>query len=64
MLDGTSDISEYLQQYSSYFDVFNVHSGKNPNSKVPEGKKIPLVTRSVMPLFLNYHHILNTNSQA
>lgn len=43
MLDGISDISEHLQWYTSYSEMFNLHSEKSPNSKVPVGKKIPLV---------------------
>lgn len=39
MLDGMSHISEYLQQYSPYFEMFNLHLEKNANSKVPVGKK-------------------------
>lgn len=43
MLDGISDISEYFQQYFAYFEMFNLHPGKNPNSNVPVSEKIPLV---------------------
>lgn len=42
MLGDISDISGYLQPYSSYFEMFNLHS-KRLNSKVPVGKKMPLV---------------------
>lgn len=43
MLDGIGDISEYFQQYSSYFKMFNLYPGKNPNSNVPMSEKTPLV---------------------
>lgn len=60
MLDSISDISEYFQQYSSYFEMLNLHPGKNPNSNL-KTTALVILQSSVIALLLNYHHILNRN---